>query len=469
MADDLRNWLEKMDSYGELSKIEGADWDEEIGCLTGLSRKTKGRALLFDEIKGYPAGFRIVTGTLSTHRRVALTLGIPKWDSKLELLEILRRKIPTWLAKLDDYHPKFVSSGTLLQNIHSREDIDLFEFPVPKWHQPDGGRYIGTGDAVITRDPDNGQINLGTYRVMVQDSKTLGLYIAPGNHGRIHLEKYHARGEPCPVAVSVGHHPLVYGVACTSLPEGVEYSFLGAITGEPFSVITEEVTGLPVPADSEIVLAGWCPPDELRDEGIFGEWTGYYGGEREPRPIIKVERVYHRDNPVILGQPPELDFCWSSIFKSAVLFNELIDAGVPDLMGAYVSDFASGKWVVISIKQRYAGHAKRAAMEAAFGRVSAWLGRYTIVVDEDVDPTNIDEVLQALCFRVDPGKDVDIIRDCWSTPLDPIIRRPTQTFSTSRAVINACKPYEWKDRFPKSVVDDPEVAARVKQKWGNLL
>ncbi len=465
MVDDLRQWLVKMDKEEELKRIDGADWDEEIGCATSLNRKAKGKALLFDNIKDYPPGFRIVTGTLSTSKRVALTLGIPYMEPKLKLIEEIRQWLPKWYANMDAFQPQQVKTGPVLENVLSGEDVDILRLPAPKWHPTDGGRYIGTADAVITKDPDTGVVNLGTYRVMVHDRNTLGLNIEPGQHGRIQGEKYHATGQACPVAVSLGHHPITYLIASTQVPEGTEYPLIGAIMNEPVNVIIDEVTGLPIPADSEIVLVGWCPPGEMRDEGTFGEWTGHFC-ERAPKPIIKVERMYYRNSPIILGQPPEHDFCVTSLFKSAALFNDLVNAGVPDVKAVYFSDISAGMWVVISIQQRYAGHAKRAAMTAITGGVAARYGRYIITVDEDVDPSDIEEVIRAICFRVDPRKDIDIIRDCWSGPTDPIIRRPAEAFSTSRAVINACRPYEWQGEFPKVVADSPDVVERVRKKWG---
>jgi len=108
------------------------------------------------------------------------------------------------------------------------------------------GRYIGTGDAIITQDPETREVNLGTYRIMVHDEKTTALYMSPGKHGRIHYEKYHALGKPCPVAMSFGHHPLIFKVAGTEVAGGSEYQLIGAIRGEPVKVIKEEITGLPI-------------------------------------------------------------------------------------------------------------------------------------------------------------------------------------------------------------------------------
>ncbi len=468
--EDLRYWLEKVEQMGELKRIEGADWNLEIGCLIDPKvGKRDSSALLLDSIKDYPQGYRILTSALETRSRVALTLNLPRVDSDRELVEALRQRFPQWEADLDRFPPQVVDNGPILQNVHSGAEIDLFEFPAPLWHKLDGGRYIGTGNAVITRDLDTGEVNLGTYRVMIHDKKTTGLHIGRVHHGRLHYEKYHARGEACPVAVSIGHHPLIFGVAMLAF-SGCEYNWAGAMRGEPIRVIQEEVTGLPIPADSEIVIAGWCPPGKTREEGPFGEWTGYYGG-RGMRPIIEVERVYHRDKPIMLGSPanryPNDWSYYANALRSAIIHNDLVKSGIPDVRGAWLHEAAGFPLITISIKQRHAGHAKRAGLIASQSLVGI-NGKYVIMVDEDIDPTNTQDVIWALCFRSDPEKDIEIIRGCAGMELDPMIRKPTTAPLNSRAIIDACKPYEWISEFPQAIEVDPELADIVRGKWRDL-
>ncbi len=468
--EDLRDWLQKAEQIGELQKVDGADWNLEIGGL--LDPKVGKRdtsALLFDNIKDYPEGYRILASIFQTMSRVALILNLPQVSSDRELVEVLRQKLPQWEAESGRFPPQVVKSGPVLQNVHSGAEIDLFEFPTPIWHELDGGRYIGTGDAVITRDPDTGAVNLGTYRVMIHDKKTVGLHIGHGHHGRIHYEKYHARGEACPVAVSIGHHPLIFGVACLPFP-GCEYNFAGAIRGAPVDVIEEEVTGLPIPADGEIVIAGWCPPDKMRDEGPFGEWTGYYG-VRAPMPVIEVERIYHRDQPVMTGAPPgrcPSDYSYFvNVVRSAMLHNNLIKYGIPDIRGVWLNEAVGFPFITISIKQRYAGHAKQAALIAS--QVAIGLdGKYVIAVDEDIDPTNIQDVIWALSFRTEPERDIDIIRRCVGMMLDPMLSGETVAPFNSRGIIDACRPYERLNDFHKAIEVPPELADRVRRKWKYL-
>lgn len=474
MQDDLRVWLQKADSVKKLRRIDGADWDLEIGTATALNLiKPDSPALLFDNIKGYPKGYRVLTCSGSNAGLVSLILNLPLTNSDLELLTVVREKIPFWQSRLDEFKPKFVKVGPVLENVLKGEEVDLFKFPVPKWHTADGGRYVGTGHAVITQDPETGDINLGTYRLQALDKKTTGWFMMPNQHGDIHRRKHHEKGERCPIAVSIGHHPLIFRVGSVELPMGSEYNFIGAIWGEPIEVIREEITGLPIPASSEIVLAGWCPPGINKTEGPFGEWTGYYGRQGQT-PVIEIERIYYRNNPILLGsspgRPPSCDgIYFRSLFRSAKLHDELTQAGIPDVKGVWLTKETNGPFlIVVSLKQGYAGHAKQAALLVSQFRTSGRQGRYVIVVDDDIDPTNISEVLWAMCSRSDPEEDIDILRGVPSDQLDPRIAREAKALINSRAIIVACKPFAWKDEFPKSVDLEPEVVEQVRKKWKDL-
>src|SRR3990170_2107520 len=202
---DLRGWLKKADSLGELKVIKGADWDGEIGAIMTVmgDRVDNAPALLFDDIKGYPSGYRVLTSSMDSHRRIAMTLGMSLDYDRLGFVAALRHK----LKDLKRIPPRVVKTGPVMENVITGKDINVLKFPVPKWFELDGARYIGTGSVDITRDPEEGWGNLGTYRVMVHNENTLGFYISPGKHGRIHREKCQALGVPCKVAISFGHHP----------------------------------------------------------------------------------------------------------------------------------------------------------------------------------------------------------------------------------------------------------------------
>lgn len=459
---DLRGWLRQAEEMGEVVRIEGAHWDQEIGAVTELLHyQEQTPAVLFEAIQGYPRGYRVLTHALGSTLRLALTLQMPATATAMEFIKAWRLRS----RHLNPLAPRLVKDGPLLEHLQQGDQIDLLQFPAPRWFEQDGGRYLGTGSMVITRDPNEGWINCGTYRVMVHDRQTLGLYISPGKHGRIHRDGYFARGEACPVAISFGHDPLFFFASSTELPSQVgEYDFVGGIRGEPVELIPGPVTGLPIPANAELAIEGECLPQERRVEGPFGEWTGYYGSSSRPEPVIKVHTLMYRTDPIILGLSR-----WRSAFRSALVWDELERAGVPDVQGVWFHEAGGARLLmIVAIKQRYPGHARQAGLVASQCRAGAYLGRYVIVVDEDIDPTSTYEVLWAIATRTDPQQSIQILRRCWSGPLDPIIPEGEKGFN-SRAIIDACRPYEWLANFPAVASANPQVKAEVMRKWGQQL
>lgn len=468
---DLREFIEEVEKMGELRTITGAHWDLEIGRITTLlCQKQDAPVVLFDQIPEYSKGYRVLVNAVGSRRTLALCLGLPYSQSDMESLKAWREKLKT----LKGIPPKVVTDGPVLENVFEGKDVNLWKFPVPKWNKLDGGRFIGTGSITILRDPDEGWVNLGTYRVMVHDESKAGFFIAPGRHGHIIREKYFARGQTCKVAVSLGQEPQLFLVSSMDIPYGMpEYDFAGGLKGEPIEVIESGYSGLPIPAQAEIVIEGEARLGETLEEGPFGEWPGYYGSGSRQEPVINVKRVMHRNDPIMLGVPPGKP-PWStnrvtSFNRSAAIWGELEAAGVPDIRGVWCHPAAAGRmFIIISIKQRYPGHARQAGLVASSCHAGGNVGRYTIVVDEDIDPTNTDDLLWALSSRSDPAGDIEILRRCWSTPLDPLVRKGAPSLNT-RAVIDACRPYEWLDEFPPVVAFPSEELDDTLRKWGNQL
>jgi UbiD family decarboxylase len=468
---DLRTWLDDVRRLGQLTTVNNAHWNLELSTLTELiNERSKTRpAIVFDNIKEYPAGYRVAVNLLSSLQRLALTLGI---DPKLGPFDFVQR----WrqqVKKIQPIEPRKVKNAPLFDNVQEGADIDLFKFPVPKWHELDGGRYIGTDDLVITRDPEEGWVNVGTYRIMIQGRDHMGLHMSPGKHGRVHRDKSHADGKPLPIAVSFGHHPINFLVASTDVPYRVnEYAYAGGITGYPHDIVEGPLTGLPIPADSEIAIEGEVAPNDFMPEGPFGEWTGYYASNQPAVPVIRVKAVYHRNDPILCGfpllKPSSGDNLHFSLMLSALIWNALDEAGVPDVQAVWSHPSGGRFMTVLAIKQRYPGHARQAALIASQCRSGAYLGRYVIVVDEDIDITNSEEVIWAISSRSEPVDSIQILRRCWSGPLDPRIPVGEKGFN-SRAIIDATRPYEWRDKFPKSSGHSRELKDKVAGDWQAFL
>jgi UbiD family decarboxylase len=468
---DLRTWLNEVDKLGQLMTVENVQWDLELSTLTEIiNERSKTRpAILFDRIKDYPQGYRVAANLVSSVGRLALTLGMKAGMTDMDFVQAWRQQV----KKITPIPAKTVSTGPLFENVKEGKEINVFKFPVPRWHELDGGRYIGTDDLVITRDPEEDWVNVGTYRIMVHGPDRLGLHMSPGKHGRVHKDKYHARGKPLPIAVSFGHHPINFVFASTDVPNRVnEYDYAGGVLGSPLEVVKGPLTGLPIPADAEMAIEGEVAADDVLPEGPFGEWTGYYASNQPAVPVIQIKALYFRNDPILCGfpllKPSAGDNIHFSLMRSSLVWNALDEAGVPDVKGVWCHPSCGRFLTVVSIKQRYPGHARQTGMIASQCRTGAYLGRYVIVVDDDVDITDSEEVLWVLSSRSDPAQSIEILRRAWSGPLDPRIPRD-EVGHSSRAVIDATRPYEWRDKFPKVSGASRELKDKVGNNWRDFL
>src|SRR3974390_3113083 len=207
-----------------------------------LQHDAKAPVALFDKIPGYPKGFRVLTNFFGS-RRQNMTLGFSPDLNKIELSEAFLGDFKKISEKPLAY--EVVATGPVMENVIEGDAMDVTRFPTPVWHDRDEGRrYIGTGSFNVTRDPDEGWVNAGTYRVMIHDGKRLGFYISPGKHGRIHRDKYAALNKPMPVCIVIGGDPLTFLMACTEVPFGVcEYEIAGAYPGRPPKGVLGKHTG----------------------------------------------------------------------------------------------------------------------------------------------------------------------------------------------------------------------------------
>ncbi len=469
---DLRNWIEEIEAAGELQTISGAGTSEEIGGIVDIVQRQMGNpAVMFDDIPGFPKGHRVLANILTSVPRINIALGLPPDASDMDLVHWWR----DYMKQAPSFKPTEVNGGPLLENVREGKDVDITAIPTPVWHEHDGGSFIGTGCMVIMRDPDTGWINCGAYRVQSHAPDVATVMMSPGKHCRLMMEKYHAKGEPCPIAVVVGMHPALFMVAGLEIPYGKdEYEAVGGILGEPVEVTMMQKTGLTVPANAEIAFEGFIHPDDLIEEGPLGEWTGYYAGGRRPEPAIRIETLMHRDNPVLLGAipavPPNDNTFYLGTYRCGAVWNQLEAAGVPEIKGVWAHEAGGSRfWLTVSIKQLYGGHAKQAGMVASQCHAGAYANRWTIVVDDDIDPANINDVIWAMCTRCDPREDVDLIHGNWSTHLDPMCYDDETDRRNSRVVIDACIPFRRRDTFPIIARSSKELDERIRAKWSHVL
>ncbi len=210
---------------------------------------------------------------------------------------------------------------------------------------------------------------------------------------------------------------------------------------------------------------------------VGDESAGYYASDVRDEPVLDIKAIYHRNDPILLGcpplRPPDELARYRAVTRSALLRQNIQKAGVPDVKSAWAHEVGTARMLVaVSIKQRYAGHSKQAGHIACQCHVGAYAGKYVIVVDDDIDVSNLEEVIWAMLTRSDPATSIDIIRGAWSTPLDPRldpVERERGNFTNSRAIIDACRPYHWRDKFPKVNMPSPEGLKKARQKFGFLL
>ncbi len=472
---DLREWLSLIDANGLLRRIDKqVDPDEELAAITFMAtRREDAPALLFEALAGDRSGARVLTNMLgSSKERYALAVGLDPDLSISELIAATRVSMKRRIA------PVRVPAAEAPVNeiILREEEIDLTAFPAPKFWPGDGGRYIGTGDITLTAQPETGRINVGVYRQMLHGRRRVGLYCSPGKHGLLDREAWWARGEPCEVVAAYGVDPVLFmlGAQVFGAKES-EFDVAGGILGRAVELTEGEYVSLPIPANAELVIEGLLHPGDVEPEGPLGEFTGYYGRERSPQPVIEVKALHCRRSPILtaalMAKYPSCEIgAYYAIMRSARILDDLERIGVPGVVAAYAHPAAASGWgiVVVSMQQQYAGHAAQVLALTAQCPAAAYYTKWIIAVDDDVDPTDFNEVMWALSTRCHPAEDIDTLRNTWSTGLDPSQSAAEDRPYGSKVLINACKPHRYLRQFPPSTLLRRDIYERVAARWAEL-
>ena len=490
----LRRFIEKVDSIGELKRISGAHWDLEMSNISHLICSTHAKpapALLFDDIPDYPKGYRTFYGQTNSANRAAIAYGMePRYNNPIEFIKDYRIRSKE-IENLEGMGPKFISEkkAPIMENIFKGEEIDLLKLPVPMHHELDGGRFIGTADCVITQSVLEGRVNLGAYRMQVFDQNHLGVFVVEGKHAWLDImDHFEGSDEPMPIAATFGQDPTLFIFASIGLhheTEWGEYEPTGAVMGEPFPVVKGPVTGMPLPANAEIAIEGWIHSGETeiesswrgkgmetKVEGPFGEWAGYYGRDPVPEPIVRVEALYHRNDPIMacaVPAKPPYDYSYhKSLTRSANLWDQIEAAGVPGVTGVWRTEAGGSRlFNIVSIKNRYPGHPRQTAHIAAHCRAGGQSNRWTIVVDEDIDITDLNQVAWAMASRCLPARDIEISDGGWAHKSVPEVDEYVPL--NSRIMVDACIPYEQKDSFAKVAEASPKLKKEIMEKWSDVL
>jgi UbiD family decarboxylase len=472
---DLREWLALIERNGQLQRIKKpVNADEELAAITFMAtRREDAPALLFENVIGDRSGGSVLANMLgSSKERYALAVGLDPDLSTAEMIAetrtIMSRRIaPVRIPKAQAPVNEIVLRG---------DDIDLTAFPAPKFWPGDGGRYIGTGDITLTAQPETGRINVGCYRQMLHGPRRVGLYCSPGKHGLLDREAWWKRGLPCEVVAAYGIDPVLFMLAAQVFgSKESEFDVAGGMMGRGVELTEAEYVSLPIPANAELVIEGVLHAGDVAPEGPLGEFTGYYGRERSPQPVIEVKALHHRKSPILtaalMAKYPSCEIgAYYAIMRSARILDDLERIGVAGVVGAYAHPAAASGWgiVVVSMQQQYAGHAAQVLALTAQCPAAAYYTKWIIAVDDDVDPTDFNEVLWALSTRCHPAEDIDTLRNTWSTGLDPSQFEMELRPYGSKALINACKPHQHLKQFPATTLLRREVYDRVAARWAEL-
>lgn len=468
---DVREHIARLEEVGELYRVKSlVDWNYEVaGWLRkSYDMKPYGPALLFENIKDYP-GHRILSNAVSSYSRFAHLLELDPKSTPRQLIEIYKER----LKKPVD--PVMARRGPVKENILKGKDIDLLKFPVPWWTPRDGGRFIGTWHGCVSKDPKTGIRNIGMYRMQVFDGKHTGVGFMPHSHIGLHYSEMERQNKPLQMAVVIGADETIPVVAASGFPFRVdEYRMAGALRQAPIELVKCETVDIEVPANSEIVLEGRILPNERREEGPFGEHTGYHGGGIRMRPIFEVSCIMHRNDPIfrgsLLGKPIIEEHILGDILLSAAglkMFEEQGPAGVTAIHCPPAGDSYLG--TVIQMRPYYIGHSRDVA-RAWMSSQLAYVAKYVVVVDEDIDPFDLGQVWWAMQSRTQGSRDIEVLPFGRTSRSDPSVP-PDRGEWTDRVIIDATKkldyPYNkaWGGHWAPVCVPPDEIMELVELKW----
>jgi 4-hydroxy-3-polyprenylbenzoate decarboxylase len=447
--DSYREFLSRLETAGELRRItQPVATELEITELADREMKKPGggQALLVEKptVNGQISPFPLAINTLGSTRRMAMSLGANSIDEiAADLGSLVNAKPPTSFkgaikllgTAFDLRHtkPKVVKDGPCKEVVHKFEapptraelwpsapDIlkgglgdsraacpTLLNLPIQQCWPQDGGRFV-TLPCVVTKDPDTGQRNVGIYRMQVYDERTTGMHWQLQKVGARHGRRYYETGTRMPVAVFLGGDPAYTFCATAPLPDGLdEFMLAGYLRKKSPELVRCETSDLEVPANADIVLEGYVDPKEpLREEGPFGDHTGYYSLP-DLYPVFHLTAITHRKDAVypatIVGRPPMEDFYIGS--ASVKLFLPILKMTFPELVDlALPAEGVFHNLVFVSIKKTYPMQAFK-IMHGLWGMGQMMFTKYIVVVDDDVDVHNTSEVLFRLCANTDPQRD----------------------------------------------------------------
>lgn len=445
----FREYVEKLEESGEIVKIsKEVDWNLEMGAITRRAYDLPAPAPLFENVKGCQKGFRVLGAPVGLSpdkehpiKRVALSLGLPVDTPAPKLVEEWS-KVPD----VTPIPPRTVEDGPCKQNKLFGEEIDLTRLPIPWIHYGDGGRYINTYGIFIARTPDGSWVNWAISRAMLDGPQTIaGVVIPTQDFGKIYAQ-WKEIGEEMPFALCLGVDPAIAMIAGYPLPSGMsEGEMMGGWYGEPVDVVKCETNDLLVPASTEIVIEGFASLDELVPEGPMGEYGGYvWTGRGKEVPCFKVTAMTYRDDPImplcVAGVPTEENHTNWGISIAASIQNVLSKQDFP-IRECFIPMESAAHWFVVSVdKNRDTKDDQKLAENIGKAVFASKGGSYVpkvIVVDDDIDPSNLSQLVWAIATRHHPDTRVTIPNQ-YIFPLVAYLSAKEKADAVSTRVIYNC-------------------------------
>jgi len=481
---DLRDFIHFLEKRGELKRIRTeVDPHLEITEICDRVLKSGGPALLFENVKGHT--IPVLANLFGTPQRVALGMGEDNVGALREVGELLaflkEPEPPKGLKDLWDKRHEYkqvlnmpareVKKAPCQEHVLEGDAVDLTTIPVQTCWPGDAGPLI-TWPLVVTRGPEKPRQNLGIYRMQVIGRNRVIMRWLAHRGGALDFRDWQLKypGKPFPVAVALGADPATILGAVTPVPDSLsEYAFSGLLRGDKTDVVKCLGSDLQVPASAEFILEGHIHPDDMADEGPFGDHTGYYN-EVDRFPVFTIDRITHRRDPIYhstyTGRPPDEPAVLGVALNE--VFVPLLKKQFPEIVDFYLPpEGCSYRFAVVTMKKQYAGHAKRVMMGVWSFLRQFMYTKFVVVADDDVNARDWQDVIWAMTTRMDPGRDTVIIDN---TPIDYLDFASPVSGLGSKIGFDATNkwPGETNREWGIPIAMDEAVKQRVDTMWDEL-
>jgi len=477
---DLRDFIDLLEKEGELKRIrEEVSPVLEITEISDRTLRLGGPALLFENVKG--SSLPLLANLFGNTRRIAMAMGQENLDGLRDvgnLLAFLKEPKPPsgwkdlWQS-LPSYKnvlnisPNVKKSAPCQEIVIEEKDVDLGTLPIQTSWPGDAGPLV-TWPLVITKGPEKERQNLGIYRMQLLGPNKLIMRWLSHRGGALDFQDWKAKypTKAFPVSIALGADPATMLATVTPVPDTLsEYAFAGLLRGSKTEVIKSQTNELQVPASAEIVLEGHIEPDELAEEGPFGDHTGYYN-EVENFPVFTVKRITHRKNPIYhstyTGRPPDEPAMLGVALNE--VFVPLLQKQFPEIQDFYLPpEGCSYRMAIVSMKKKYPGHAKRVMMGIWSFLRQFMYTKFIVVVDDDINIRQWEDVIWAITTRMDPIRDTVLIDN---TPIDYLDFASPVSGLGSKMGLDATN--KWEGETNRTWGKPMEMSANIKHKIDTL-